>query len=199
MGEFKKVLEGYQLILEGLGVDLKSPHFEGTPNRAAKALYYELCAGITEGEPKITTFPSESKSSEMIISREIPVRSLCAHHFLPFIGEAVVGYIPDGHILGLSKMSRLVNYWARRPQVQENLTSSIADDLAVRLFAPIDLEAEMVGLFPDGCGVGVVIKCRHLCMEHRGVGHTSDVITSALRGSFLEPEVRSEFLKLAGV
>lgn len=195
VSDFAKVREGYRLILEGLGCDLKDPHFEETPDRAAKSLFYELCSGITAAEPRVTTFPLEGKS-EMIISRGIPVRSLCAHHFLPFVGEAVVAYIPDAKILGLSKLSRLVDYWSRRPQVQEQLTTSIANDLMVRLFFPSDTFEGEHPISGD-CGVGVIVKARHLCMEHRGVGHTSDVITSALRGVFLEAEVRAEFLKLA--
>lgn len=201
MAEFSKVQQGFELILEGLGCDLKDPHFAETPNRAAKALYYELCAGVTMAEPEITTFPTEKGStSGMIISKGIPVRSLCAHHFLPFVGEAVVGYIPDEKILGLSKMSRIVNYWARRPQVQEQLTSSVADDLVKRLYAEGAWKPGGQGDYfpiPGQCGVGVVIKARHMCMEIRGINHPSAVVTSALRGVFLEAEVRAEFLHLA--
>lgn len=202
MPDFAKVEAGFRSILEGLGVNPEDPHFKETPNRAAKAFYYELCSGITTGEPKVTTFPQpDGVKSEMIISRGIPVRSVCAHHLLPFVGEAVVGYIPFDRILGLSKMTRVVNFWARRPQVQEQLTSSAADDLVQRLFTPVgEVEGRDSTFVPEGCGVGIIIRSRHFCMEVRGVNHTSDVITSAVRGAFLnDPAVRAEFLKLAGV
>lgn len=187
----QKVERGYKLILEGLGLSLKDPHFKDTPQRAARAMFYELCAGLTNSPPKITTFPMKKGArSEMVLSEKIPVRSFCAHHFLPFVGYATVAYIPHRELLGLSKLSRIVDHWARRPQVQEDLTTNIADDM-VRLLFKVGSDWE-----PD-FGVGVVITARHFCMEVRGVNHPSEVTTSALRGAFLEPEVRAEFLKLS--
>lgn len=185
---FEKVVQGYRLILEGLGLDLEDPHLRDTPTRAAKALYREMCAGLTSPEPpKMTTFPADG-AKNMVISRGIPVRSLCAHHFLPFVGTAVIGYVPNELLLGLSKLSRAVEFKARKPQVQETLTAEIADFLTETLFPG--------GNTVDG-GVAVLLRARHFCMEVRGVNHVSDVTTSALRGCFNAPEVRAEFLKLA--
>jgi GTP cyclohydrolase I len=141
----------------------------------------------------MTTFPLKGKS-EMVVSRGIPVQSLCAHHLLPFVGEATVAYIPLNKVLGLSKLSRAVEYMARRPQVQEELTTGIADFLLETLVEPRLPEVEM-----EGWGVGVVIRAKHFCVELRGAKHSSDMVTSALRGEFLKPEVRAEFLSLAGV
>ncbi len=185
-----QVTAGYALILDGLYAPegwREDPHLRETATRAARALVDEVCGGmLLSSPPKMTTFPLLG-DPEMVVSKGIPVKSLCAHHLLPFTGEAVVGYVPWKKILGLSKLSRLVEWHARRPQVQENLTTMIADDLYNALFHGVG----------DKGGVGVVIRARHLCMEHRGVGHTSDVVTSALRGCFTEPEVRAEFLHFA--
>jgi GTP cyclohydrolase I len=122
---------------------------------------------------------------EMVIVRDIPVYSLCEHHLAPFFGKAYVGYVPDKKILGLSKISRLVEVYSRRLQVQERLTNQIADALAKHL---------------QPLGVAVVIECRHLCMESRGVKHAgSSTVTSALRGSIKKnADTRKEFLSLIG-
>jgi GTP cyclohydrolase I len=119
--------------------------------------------------------------------------SVCAHHLLPFIGEATIAYIPGiKRIIGISKLSRIADYWSRRPQVQEELTAQIADHVAELVMT----KANMVAGANVG-GVGVVIRARHMCMELRGVGHTGDMITSAVRGVFLtKPEARAEFLQL---
>lgn len=187
MKNFDRVVKGYKLVLEGLGVDLDDPHFRDTPHRAAKAMYSELCAGLTGDPPKITVFPSDGQS-QMVVLQDIPVKSLCAHHLLPFIGTATIGYIPSrGQILGLSKLSRITDYCARRPQVQEVLTNDIANELWVLVGG---------GEHEIG-GVGVVVQARHLCMEVRGVNHAGNMVTSALRGVFTEAEVRAEFLSLA--
>lgn len=195
---FDDVVRGYQMILDGLGINSETnPHFKDTPRRAAKAMFYELCAGLTGEAPKMTTFPVEGDQG-MIISRDIPVRSFCAHHLLPFVGVATVAYIPTDKMLGLSKLTRAVEYISRRPQVQEELTNGVADFLCEVLgFEPPGLDDGPEDSPP--CGVGVVLKCRHMCMELRGVSHPSDVVTSALRGEFLKPEVRSEFLTLSGI
>ena len=211
------VAAGFTLILKGLGMDLHDPHVKDTPERAAHAWYHELCLGLTGKKPDITTFPSEDNVNGMIILRDIPVKSLCSHNLLPFIGHAVVGYIPgEEHILGLSKLSRIVNHWSRRPQVQDRLTQQIADDLWHRVgsqaftvtypyqdqdfvYTGDDVSENISVQTVYSGGVGVVIRARHMCMELRGVNHASDMITSALRGKFLnEPQVRAEFLKLAG-
>lgn len=182
----QKVQEGFALVLEGLGLSTEDPHLARTAERAAKAWHQELCSGLTQPPPVITTFPSDS--TEMVVLRSIPVRSVCAHHLLPFTGTATVGYVPNnGSILGLSKLSRLVDYWARRPQVQEELTRQVADAL----------QTLVVNKENEGGGVGVCIRANHTCMELRGVKHPGDMVTSALRGVFERAEVRAEFLRLA--
>jgi len=182
----QKLVRGFRLILEGLGLDLTSPHLRDTPERAARAWYHELCHGLTRAAPTITTFPSTT--NEMVVLRHVPIRSVCAHHLLPFSGSATIGYIPGGgKVLGLSKLSRIADYWSRRPQVQEELTAQIADDVARHVLCR-----------PDVGGVGVVIRAVHMCMALRGVNHSGEMVTSAMRGIFLSlPEVRAEFLDLA--
>ena len=181
---------GFQNILKGLGMDLTLPHLKDTPQRAARAWYHELCSGLNQPPPDITTFDSDV--DEMILLRHVPIHSVCAHHLLPFVGEATLAYIPGKQkIIGISKLSRIADYWSRRPQVQEDLTVQIADHLA-------ELVMEKKQATQQGGGVGVIIKARHMCMELRGVGHTGDMVTSALRGVFLHGEARAEFLRLAG-
>jgi GTP cyclohydrolase IA len=182
---YELVKAGFELILSGLGL-AKTEHTARTAERAANAWWHEICRGLTQDPPTITTFPMAGKETEMVILRSIPVRSVCAHHLLPFVGTAAVAYLPGrGRVLGLSKLSRLVDYWARRPQVQEDLTQQVADAMAALV---------MNG---NRGGVGVIIRANHSCMELRGVKHPGDMITSALRGVFKRPEVRAEFLRLA--
>ena len=186
-----KLEKGFTLILEGLGLNPEnSDHLKGTPERAAKAWWEELCSGLTSPPPKITTFRSEL--DQMVLLRGIPVKSLCAHHLLPFIGTAAVAYTPGtGRILGLSKLSRIVDHWARRPQVQEELTEQIANAVAKHVI-PTNRAEESEG------GVGVVIRANHMCMELRGVKHRGDMVTSAVRGLFkADAKARAEFLDLA--
>lgn len=180
----EKVLAGFTQVLEGLGVDLQSPHFINSPQRIAHAWTEELCAGLNEPRFHLTTFPLEPGDEPgMVVLQHIPVKSLCAHHLLPFIGEATVAYIPSELLCGLSKLSRVVNHFARKPQVQEHLTSEIARYLNQTLKPQ---------------GVGVIIKASHLCMEMRGVGHPGLMTTSSLTGSFMQDEViRNEFMALA--
>jgi GTP cyclohydrolase I len=189
IGDQEKLEVGFRLILEGLGLNTKdSPHLEGTPERAARTWYEELCSGLTNDEPEITTF--ESDIDEMVMLQGIPIRSICAHHLLPFYGHANIAYIPGKYrrIVGVSKLSRIADYWARRPQIQEELTVQIADHLM-----------NLLGVDPLGQqgGVGVIIKAEHMCMIMRGVEHESTMVTSALRGVFrTRPEARAELLNL---
>ena len=179
------VVEGYRLILKGLGLDpVENPHLRDTPERAAKAMYEELCIGLYAVRPKITTF--ESNHDQMILLKDVPILSLCAHHLLPFIGHADIAYVPGGkEILGLSKLSRIANWHARRPQVQEGLTEDIAEDLS-----------RLVIRGKKG-GAAVKIQANHMCMHLRGVKHPGNMVTSALRGVFLtKPEARAEFFSL---
>lgn len=169
-----------RFLLKSLGEDPDRPGLRETPGRVVRMLR-ELMAP----QPfKFTVFDSEGMD-EMIVQAPIPMRSLCEHHMLPFVGTAAVAYIPDGKIVGLSKLARAVGFCSAGLQNQERITRAVADLL--------DRE-----LRPKG--IGVVIRARHLCMEMRGV-KAPDVFTttSCLRGAILErPEARAEFLRLAG-
>ncbi len=179
-----KVLQGMQMLLEGLGVDMDDKHFQKTPERAAKSWVEEICSGLGEKKFRLTTFPiGENFEPSMIVLQHIPVKSVCAHHLLPFIGEATVAYIPNKMLCGISKLSRIVDYFSRRPQVQEELTNDIVNYLCENL---------------DPQGAGVIIKATHMCMAMRGVSHDGVMTTSTLKGSFLnESNVRAEFMALA--
>ena len=182
--DFNKVKDGFSLVLEGLGVDQSSPHFKNSPERIAKAWTEELCTGLGKETFNVTTFPmTKNDQPGMIVLQHIPVKSLCAHHLLPFIGKATVAYIPNELLCGLSKLSRIVDFFARKPQVQEHLTSEIA------LYLKKTLSPQ---------GVGVIIKASHLCMEMRGVNHSGLMTTSALTGIFLKDGTsRAELMALA--
>jgi GTP cyclohydrolase IA len=167
-------------LLLALGIQLDSESLQGTPARMARA-YAELFA------PRpfdLTTFPNDEGYDELVLARDIPVRSVCEHHLLPFTGVAHVGYLPGTRILGLSKLARIVQYFASRPQVQERLTKQVADWLDEHL---------------QPRGIGVVIEAEHTCMTLRGVqAGGSKTVTSTLLG-FLrtDPSSRQEFFALA--
>lgn len=168
--DMDKIEEGVKLILEGIGEDPQREGLQKTPERVAR-MYAECFAGLEE-DPAVhfeTTF--DEHSQELILLRDIPFFSMCEHHLAPFYGTANIAYIPaaDGRICGLSKLARLVEVFARRPQVQERLTSQIADTL-MRELAPQ--------------GVVVVIKAEHMCMNMRGVKKPgSKTVTRAVRGA----------------
>ncbi len=169
-------------ILLAVGEDPDREGLRRTPARVAAA-YAELFAGLRE-DPRVhlgVTFDEGHK--EMVVLRDIPFASLCEHHLLPFTGRAHVAYIPQGRVVGLSKLARLVEGYARRPQVQERLTSEVADAL-------------MEELRPDGCGV--LIEAVHTCMTIRGVQKAgATMVTSAVRGGFRRrPETRAEFFAI---
>ena len=169
-------------FLAALGVELDSEGLRGTPGRMARA-YAEL---FTPRPFNLTTFPNDEGYDELVLARSIPVRSVCEHHLLPFTGIAHVGYLPGQRILGLSKLARIVEHFARRPQVQERLTKQVADWLYTHLRPQ---------------GVGVVIVAEHTCMTLRGVQAAgSRTVTSTLLGTLREdPRSRQEFFALTGV
>lgn len=169
-------------IIELLGLDASDPNLAETPTRVAK-MYTEMFHGLSEGaEPRVTFFPNDERYQAMVIEKEIPFYSLCSHHFVPFYGHAHLAYIPKDKIVGLSKLPRIVEFYARRPQLQERLTEQIAAFLADKL---------------NPQGVMVVIEARHLCVEMRGVKKPGAVtVTSAIRGIFYGRPVREEFLDL---
>lgn len=197
--DLTRVCAGFRLVLEGLGLNPDDdPHLARTPERAAVAWTKEICGGYASPFPELTMFPLEGPP-QMIVLESIPVMSVCAHHMLPFIGHAVIGYIPGKQqIFGVSKLSRVVRHFSARLQVQENLTNQIADALASQV---VDEDYRPIGenhgeFFPVG-GVGVLIRARHMCMRLRGVRHPAVMTTCALRGTFEQPAVRAEFLSLA--
>ncbi len=169
-------------LLLAVGEDPSRDGLLETPRRIAD-MYAEIFGGLAIDPKEYLKVGFEVAHSEMVILREIPFYSMCEHHFLPFHGEAHIGYIPDGRVVGISKLARVVDAYARRPQLQEQLTSQIA-------------EAVMGTLHPDG--VAVVIEAEHLCMTMRGVKKPgSRMVTSAMRGQFKDSSVtRSEFLSL---
>jgi GTP cyclohydrolase I len=169
-------------FLAALGVDLDSDSLTETPARMARA-YADL---LTPREFKLTTFANDEGYDELVLARAIPIRSVCEHHLLPFIGVAHVGYLPGERILGLSKLARVVELFAHGAQVQERLTKQIADWLTHHL---------------QPRGVGVVIEAEHLCMTLRGVQAVgSSTVTSTLLGTLRDdPRSRAEFFTLAGL
>jgi GTP cyclohydrolase I len=168
-----------EAMLTALGLPVSGPDMAETPRRLVDA-YAELLA-VPEFD--LTTFDNASEYDELVLVRDIPVRSLCEHHLLPFTGVAHVGYLPGERILGLSKLARTVEFFARRVQTQERLTSQVADHLHDRL-APL--------------GVGVVVEAEHSCMSLRGARATgATTLTTVLRGRLREdPASRAEFLAL---
>jgi GTP cyclohydrolase I len=169
-------------LLRALGKDPSSEHLADTPRRVAHA-YAEM---LRPRDFRLTTFPNDEGYDELVLAKSIPVQSLCEHHMLPFRGVAHVGYLPGERILGLSKLARVVELFARDLQVQERLTKQVADWLQEHL-APK--------------GVGVVIEAEHLCMSLRGVRASGALtVTSALHGLLREePKTRQEFFALTGV
>jgi GTP cyclohydrolase IA len=165
-----------------LGEDPDREGLAETPRRIA-AMYHEMFEGLALDPVAVLSVGFEEGHDEMVILREIPFYSMCEHHFLPFHGEAHVGYLPNGRIVGLSKIARAVEILARRPQVQERLTTQIAD---------------CIGDVLGARGVGVVIEAEHLCMTARGIRKPgSRMVTSAMRGLFRDnTDTRQEFLGL---
>lgn len=170
-------------IIQSIGEDLDRPGLVDTPKRASKAFEF-LTQGYGQSVEEVVNdalFPSES--SEMILVQDVEVYSLCEHHLLPFIGKCHVAYIPTGKVIGLSKVARLVDVFARRLQIQESLTMQIA---------------ETIQEVTEADGVGVIIEAQHMCMMMRGVQKQNSLMkTSAMLGSFREEQkTRDEFLSL---
>ena len=171
-------------IIKAIGENPEREGLRGTPRRVAE-MYGELFMGLTLDPKEELSVEFEEGHREMVIIRDIPFYSMCEHHLLPFYGVAHVGYIPnaDGRVVGASKLARVVEIFARRLQIQERMTTQIAD-------------AIVEGIKPDG--VGVVVQAEHLCMVMRGIKKPGSTIeTSALRGTFqIKPETRAEFIAL---
>lgn len=171
-------------VMEALGLDLTDANLADTPARVARAWRF-LFSGLEEPEPELRSFPNTEGYSRSVALGGIRFHSLCAHHLLPFFGTAHVAYLPKERVVGLSKLARLVEHFARRPQLQERLTEQIAERLDDRL---------------RPAGVMVLLEARHFCMEMRGVRKPgARTTTSAVRGAFAEDDVlRQEFLGRIG-
>jgi GTP cyclohydrolase I len=175
-----KIMSAVKQILEAIGEDPDREGLRDTPRRLAD-MYEEIFAGLDTDPSEYLSVGFEERHKEMVVLRDIPFQSMCEHHLLPFVGKAHVGYIPNGRIVGLSKLARVVDGFARRPQLQERLTSQIADAITEAV---------------NPTGVGVVIEAQHFCMIMRGVKKPgSTMVTSAMRGLFKNnPPTRAEFL-----
>ncbi len=181
----RRIEKAVREIIEALGEDPKREGLVETPRRIAEA-YAEIFSGLTEDPLEVLTVGfSQPQNQEMVVLRDIPFYSMCEHHLLPFYGVAHVGYIPSpgGRVVGVSKLARVVEICARRPQLQERMTTQIADTI-VEALSPY--------------GVVVVAQAEHMCMIMRGVKKPgSTIVTSALRGAFhAHPETRAEFFSL---
>ncbi|OZV66785.1 GTP cyclohydrolase I FolE [Winogradskyella aurantia] len=168
-------------IMETLGLDLKDDSLKGTPDRVAKMFINEIFAGLDPAKkPSASTFENKYKYGEMLVEKNITVYSTCEHHLLPIVGRAHVAYISNGSVVGLSKMNRIVDYFAKRPQVQERLTIQIVKELQ-----------NVLGTQDVAC----VIDAKHLCVNSRGIRDIeSSTVTSEFGGKFKQKEVKREFL-----
>jgi GTP cyclohydrolase I len=177
------LIEGkFRDIMNVLGLDLNDDSLNGTPHRVAKMFVKEIFSGLNpENKPKISVFENKFKYGEMLVEKNIGLNSTCEHHFLPIVGKAHVAYVSSGQVIGLSKINRVVDYFARRPQVQERLTVQIANELK-RILKTED--------------VAVIIDAKHLCVSSRGIqDEGSSTITAEYGGVFKDPLRKEEFLK----
>ena len=178
----ERIASHYKAILADMGEDTSREGLLKTPERVAKALQFLTHGYDSKPEEILRTAMFKEDYSQMVVVKDIEVFSMCEHHMLPFFGKAHIAYIPNGHIVGLSKIPRVVDSFARRLQVQERLTNEIRDCIQKTL---------------EPAGVAVVIECKHLCMSMRGVQKQNSVTTtSAFTGAFMNEPTRGEFLRL---
>jgi GTP cyclohydrolase I len=179
--KIERIQESVKDILETLGMDLTDDSLQGTPKRVAKSFVNEIFMGLNPANmPKASTFENNYNYGEMLVEKNIIVYSTCEHHLLPIVGRAHVAYISDGKVIGLSKMNRIVEYFSKRPQVQERLTMQVVQAMQ-----------EALGVEDVAC----VIDAKHLCVNSRGIKDIeSSTVTSEFGGKFKERDVRREFL-----
>jgi len=179
--KIKAIEADFKHILETLGLDLTDDSLKGTPRRFAKSYVNELFLGLNPAaKPKLSTFENNYKYGEMLVEKNIVLYTTCEHHFLPIIGRAHVAYISKGNVIGLSKMNRIVDYFAKRPQVQERLTMQVVQALQQALGTP---------------DVACVIDAKHLCVNSRGIRDiASSTVTAEFGGAFKKDSVKAEFL-----
>lgn len=168
-------------IMSVLGLNLNNDSLKDTPRRVAKMFVREVFSGLnTNNKPKISLFKKSFNSDQMIVEKDITIYSYCEHHFVPIIGKAHVAYFANEYVIGLSKLNRIVQFYAKRPQLQERLTHQISEELITIL---------------NTKDVAVVIEADHLCIKSRGIEDAnSRTLTSEYNGRFLEPETRNEFI-----
>lgn len=171
----------FKVIMETLGLDLNDDSLMGTPKRVAKMYIDEIFYGLDpKNKPKIALFENKYQYNEMLVEKNISFNSNCEHHFVPIYGKAHVAYISSGKVIGLSKINRIVDYFARRPQVQERLTNQIGNELKDIL---------------DTHHVAVIIDAKHMCVSSRGIkDNSSSTITTFYSGKFTEKTTKNEFL-----
>jgi GTP cyclohydrolase I len=186
--QFKRVEEAYGNFLSILGYDWENdPNMNGTPKRIAKMYLNEVTRGTYDVMPKITSFENQMHYGGMVFEGNITVKSLCSHHMQPFIGRCHIAYIPDenGKVIGLSKLNRITDWFARRPQLQEQLTQQIHDSLCE--------------ILPDNRGVAVLIEAKHMCVYLRGAEDENSVMkTAQMSGFFFDSKLgaRDEFYRM---
>ncbi len=172
----------YGNFLKAVGFDFTADkQTENTPRRVAKAWLKDLIIGSVSDEPNITTFPNDENYTGLVIQSGIPITSMCAHHNLAFTGFATVAYIPGEKVIGLSKLNRIVEWFSRRPQMQESLTQQVHEYITEKM---------------ECDSVAVSVACKHTCCSHRGIKHPSTMTTNKFSGVFMEPSnmIRDEFL-----
>lgn len=179
--KMEQISQHFRAIMETLGLDLTDDSLNGTPKRVAKMFVKEIFGGLNpDQKPSVSLFENKFGYRQMLIEKGIQVQSFCEHHFLPIYGQCHVAYIANGQVIGLSKLNRIVEHFARRPQVQERLTVQIAEELK-RVLGTND--------------VAVYLEAKHMCVEMRGIKHNNcSTVTTEYGGRFLNESVRSEFL-----
>jgi GTP cyclohydrolase IA len=181
--KIEAIQEHFHNIMLELGLDMEDESLRGTPYRVAKMYVKEMFEGLNpNNKPRLAVFENKYEYQKMLVESDISFSSACEHHFLPIIGKAHVGYVSSGKVIGLSKINRIVNYYARRPQVQERLSIQIFDELTTAL---------------ETNNVIVIVEAEHTCISTRGVNDkTTRTTTLEYSGVFEEVEVRNEFYKL---
>lgn len=180
--KIESIKKDVEHILHTLGIDLTDDSLKGTPNRVAKMFVKEIFGGLhPDKKPKSSTFDNKYQYGEMLVEKNITLYSTCEHHLLPIVGRAHIAYISNGTVVGLSKMNRIVDYYAKRPQVQERLTIQIVEELQKVL---------------NTKDVACIIDAKHLCVNSRGIRDIeSSTVTSEFGGKFKEENTRKEFIE----
>ena len=183
--KIEKIAFHFKNIMDTLGLDLNDDSLHDTPNRVAKMFVNEIFYGLDESKkPEIKLFQNKFRYDQMLVQKDIKVHSYCEHHFVPIIGKAHVAYFSNGYVIGLSKLNRIVDYYSRKPQVQERLTVEIAGELK-RILKTED--------------IAIIIEAEHMCVKLRGIkDDNSSTSTSYFSGKFQEQNIKNDFLRQTG-